>query len=52
MKLEDAILARVLAPTERNKKKNGKTSRCDSPEMLPGKRDIDFSLSFFICIDM
>ena len=45
MKLEDTILARVLAPAESNKKKNGKTSCCDSSEMLPGKSDIDFSFA-------
>lgn len=45
VKLEDAILVRVLAPAETNKKKNGKTSHCDSSEMLPGKKGIDFSFA-------
>lgn len=34
--MEDVILARVMAPPEKSKKKNGKTARCESHETLPG----------------
>ena len=37
LKLEDIILAKVLAPSEAaDKKKRGKISHHDCPEMLPG----------------
>ena len=38
MKLEDVILARVLAPPEANKvKKSGKSLVRDNADILPGK---------------
>ena len=38
MKLEDVILARVLAPPETNKvKKSGKNLVHDNADILPGK---------------
>lgn len=39
MKLEDVILARILAPPETNKVKKsaGKSLVCDNADILPGK---------------
>ena len=40
LKLQDVILARVLAPPEttgKKKVKSDKTSHCDRSKMLPGK---------------
>lgn len=47
-KLEDVILARVLAPPETGKKKSGRNSRYDRTEVLPGKkgRAVSFIVKF------
>ena len=46
-KLEDVILARVLAPPETGKKKSGRNSRYDRTEVLPGKKGaVSFIVKF------
>lgn len=49
LKLQDVILAKVLAPSEAvDKKKSGKVSHRDCSEMLPGKRESLFtSFNFY-----
>ena len=46
-KLEDVILARVLAPPETGKKKSGRNSLYDRTEVLPGKKEaVSFIVKF------
>lgn len=46
-KLEDVILARVLAPPETGRKKSGRNSRYDRTEVLPGKKGaVSFIVKF------
>lgn len=46
-KLQDVILARVLAPSETKGKKKGKNDRmsqCNCAETLPGQQELHFNL--------